>query len=120
MLRRRDDHVLRLRGNPVLLLRLFGDRLAQLADSGSGGVFRVAVVEGLLRRFDDVRGRREVRLADGQGEDLLPLTLRLRDEVADADRGRGLDGKDALRETGQGGGNAGEEKRVHANAASTG
>src|SRR2546428_65428 len=42
------------------------------------------------------------RLADGQREDLLPLALGFRDEVADADRGRGLDGEDALRETGHG------------------
>ena len=102
MLRRSDDHVLRLRGNAVLLLRFLRDRLAQLTDPGSGGVFRVAVVEGLLRGFDDVRGRREVRLADGQGEDLLPLALGFRDEIADADRGRRLDRKDALRETGHG------------------
>src|SRR3989442_5309565 len=102
VLRRRDDHVLGLRGNPILPLRLLRNRLAQLADSGGGRVLRVAVVERLLRRFDDVCGRREIRLADGQGENLLPLALGLCDEVADADRGGGLDREDALRDTGDG------------------
>src|SRR5205823_14070195 len=95
-------------GNPIVLLELLRDRLPQLPNARSGRVLREAVIEGLLRRVDDVRRRREVGLSDREREDLLAAGLQVRDEVADADRGGWFDREDALRETGHGGGGGGE------------
>src|SRR5205823_12591218 len=93
----------RFRGNPIVLLGLLRDRLPQLANARSGRVLREAVIEGLLRRVDDVRRRREVGLSDREREDLLAAGLQVRDEVADADRRGWFNREDALRETGHGG-----------------
>src|SRR5207249_3762588 len=97
------EDVFRFRGNPIVLLELLRDRLPQLANARSGRVLREAVIEGLLRRVDDVRRRREVGLSDREREDLLAAGLQVRDEVADADRRGWFDREDALRETGHGG-----------------
>src|SRR5437016_9910114 len=98
MLRRSDEHTLRFRGNAILFLQLLRDGLSELPDPGSGCVFREICVEGLLGGVDDVGRRREVRLPDRKGEDLLAARLHLRDHVSDMDRRRGLNRADTLRE----------------------
>src|SRR5207244_9442334 len=72
--------------------------LSELPDPGSRCVFREIRVEGLLRGIDDVGRRREVRLPDREGQDLLAACLHLRDEVSDVDGRRGLNRADTLRE----------------------
>ena len=55
----------------VLALELGGNRLAQWLDAGDGRVFRLAAADGGDRRFLDVVGRVEIRLADGQRDHVL-------------------------------------------------
>ena len=51
------------------MLQIAGDGLAQLGDSGAGGVAVLALGERAFAGGDDVVGRGEVRLSDAEIDD---------------------------------------------------
>ena len=53
-------------------LDLGGHRVAELGNAGRRGIAVVSVGEGLDRRRDDVIGRRKIRLADAEIDDVAP------------------------------------------------
>ena len=79
--------------DPIMVLEVLGDQPAQLQDAAVGGVVGLPVVEAVDRRAGDGLRRREVRLADGETDDVLHLRQHVK-EAADA---RWRDAADALR-----------------------
>src|SRR5665647_3133373 len=54
---------------------MVGDRDAQLEDPARGAVLRLAILQRAHARLDDVRRRREIRLADLEVDDVPSLPL---------------------------------------------
>ena len=69
-----DDDFVRPVGDAVVVLVARADRLAQLQDARRRGVVREVGVERRVRRRLDVLGRREVRLARAEVDDVDALT----------------------------------------------
>jgi len=67
----RHDDPVGLRVDPVPPAKLLGDQGAKRSVSARQRVLDVAVAQRLLHRLDDVRGGREVRLADLEVDDVL-------------------------------------------------
>ncbi len=76
---RGDDGLARLVVEPVVALHLGDDRLAQRRRARHGGVLGVVVADRLDRRFLDVVGRRHVRLAGRQSDDVLARRFHLQE-----------------------------------------
>ena len=60
---------------PEAAIEVLRHRLAQGRDAGRVGIAVLAVAQRLDRRFDDVRGRFEIRLADAEIDDVAPFAL---------------------------------------------
>jgi hypothetical protein len=72
---RRDDDLVGRHRDAARLLDVLGDRLAQLGEAGRRAVVGRPRVERPLGRLADVRRGVEVRLADLEVDDGLPLAL---------------------------------------------
>jgi hypothetical protein len=70
---RDDDDLVGRDGYTRALFDVSGHRLAQRQDAGCRRVAMVTVAQGLHGRLDDVGGRREIRLADAQIDDVPTL-----------------------------------------------
>jgi predicted PurR-regulated permease PerM len=80
----------------AVLGELLDDGLLQFGDAVRGRVGGVALVEGPFAGLDDVLGRREVRFADREVDDVDAVCFQLRCEVTDCERRAGFDPFDAV------------------------
>ena len=93
-----DDHLALLRGKAVLAGDLLRDRGRQRGYPGARGVMRLAAAEGVDAGVLDMLRGIEIRLPDGEADDIDALLRHPLCGVRDLDRRGRSDGRNLLRE----------------------
>ena len=93
---RRDHDLVGRVFDAVLALQLGGERGPQFQRTGNGGVLGLAAFGRRGSRLDDMGGRREIRLASREGNDIAALSPELARPLRGNDARRWLDTLKAL------------------------